>query len=97
MNKQELYDLANKIEDINLNNSSGGNIGLYVLFSQWKGEKDWTFVQSYLTKSGFLYMFKNTVDDVVEKQEIKLVFVNGNTNECIELLNTKETDNESTS
>jgi len=94
MNAEKMYEFASKVEEVNTKNTSGGTNGLYLLFTQWKEDTFWTFVQSYLTKEGFLHMIKNSNEEILERQNLKLMFANGNTHEFIELFNTKEVDDD---
>ena len=94
MKVDKIYKLIDELIDVNDYNNSGGTNGLYLLFSQWKEDSFWSFVQSYLTKEGFVNMIKTSDKEILEKQNLKLMFANGNTHEFIELFNTKEVDDD---
>lgn len=96
MNVEKVREEAKNIEDVNKPNNSGGTNGLYIMFSKWREDAKWTFVQSYITKEGFLHMLNNANDEILENQDVKLMFANGDTHEFLQIFNTMDLEHEET-
>jgi hypothetical protein len=63
---------------------------VFITFSKWRSDERWEFVQSNMTKSGIHYAASVFAEDIFNKQHIKVLFVDGNTNELIEIVNTEK-------
>ena len=83
MTIEKLIELFSQLSNHEEYNKNGGTGGLYILFSKWREDKTWSFVQSYLTKEGIDYMVKNISQELLDKQYLKLTYANGNTNEFV--------------
>lgn len=90
MKVEKLKELVFEVANCEENNKNGGVGGLYILFSMWREDSTWSFVQSYITKEGVHHMTRTISQELLDRQYLKLTYVNGNTDEVNILLNTKE-------
>tara|TARA_B100001094_G_C18078131_1_gene743711 strand:- start:798 stop:1094 length:297 start_codon:yes stop_codon:yes gene_type:complete len=86
--------VGDKVTDMAKYNSNGGQTGIYVFFSKWKEDDIWGYVESYKTKEGVIYMCKTASAEIIENQDIKLYFVDAQSEEMTKIFDTMEIDNE---
>lgn len=90
MTKQEFIE---KLDQFNVDDSSYDTNGItnyaFVTFSKWKQNVNWEFFQSNMTLSGIRYAASVFNEDVFNKQHVKILFVDGNTNDLTEIVNTE--------
>lgn len=81
-----------KTEKLDQYDESGATEGLYMVFSKWKDNERWSFVQSFVTLSGLYFGMSRIDPSVYEKQYIRILFINGNDDHVIEIVNTLSGD-----
>lgn len=73
---------------------SGGVLGIYVMYAKWIGENEWIFVRAYETLKGLQHMVATIEKEIFEKQDYKVLYLRGNSENYVEELLIAESAND---